>query len=134
MFDASLTTAYQLSITLNQVLLSLCDIIYSPYVPFLAENYEKENFDEIETSYNKINFILLILSSLLLVGFACSGKEFVNIWLGPDKEIVYYISVLFFFIWLSYGMVKFSTTLHRLEGKHYKSSLLYLFSFYCMLD
>lgn len=128
-FDASLTTAYQLSITLNQVLLSLCDIIYSPYVPFLAENYEKENFDEIETSYNKINFILLILSSLLLVGFACSGKEFVNIWLGPGKEIVYYISVLFFFIWLSYGMVKFSTTLHRLEGKHYKSSLLYLFSF-----
>lgn len=131
---ASLSTVYQLSVTLNQVLLSLSDTIYSPYLPFLAEDIENKNTEEVEKTYNRVSFLLLLISFLLLVGFVCCGKEFVNIWVGEEigvdnSQIVYYFTIITFSTWPLYGVAKFSTLLHRFSNKHKESALVYGISF-----
>ena len=123
---ASLTTMYQLGITLNQVLLSLADIIYAPFMPYIAEDVVSKNQDGIQKTYDRINLLLLLLSFLIFTGFASCGKEFVYIWVGKEKEIVYYFATILFGIWPLYGMVKFSNSVQRLSAKHYKSSILYV--------
>ena len=128
-FTASLTTIYQLSMTLNQVLLSLSDIIYAPYLPYLVDDIQEKRTDKVQRTYDKVNLFLLIMSFALLSGFAACGKEFVYLWLGDGKELVYYFTITIFLTWPLYSMVKFSTSLQRLYGKHVKSSLLYLASF-----
>lgn len=126
---ASLTTIYQLSLTLNQVLLSLSHITYSPYIPYFADDLANGDFKNIQKSYDKVNFILLFLSFILLVGFVSVGKEFVLLWVGEGKELVYYFTIINFSTWPLYGMVRFSTSLHLLSDKHKWTSLYYILSF-----
>lgn len=128
-FTAQLTTFYQLSMTFNQVLLSLSDIIYAPYFPYLAEDIQNGKKQNVQNTYNKVNLILLILAFLLLTGFVACGREFINIWLGDGYELVYYFTIIIFIAWPLYMMVKFSTSLQRLYSKHVKSSFLYIGSF-----
>lgn len=126
---ASLTTIYQLSITLNQVMLSLTDIIYAPFLPYIAEDVVSNNQDGVQKTYDRVNLLLLLLSFLIFTGFAVCGREFVYIWVGEQKEMVYYFSVLLFAIWPLYGTVKFSNSIQRLSAKHYKSTILFIMSF-----
>lgn len=126
---ASLTTLYQLGITLNQVLLSLADLFYAPYLPYLAEDIIREDKKKIQSTYNHVTFLLLFISFLIFTGFAACGNEFVYLWVGEDKEIVYYFATLLFATWPLYGMAKFSVYVHRLHNKHYKSAIIYLVSF-----
>lgn len=128
-FSASLTTIYQLSITLNQVLLSLADIIYAPYLPFIAEDVVNDDRKGIQLTYDKVNLLLLGVSYLVFTGFTACGKEFVYLWVGEGKEMVYYFSIVLFAVWPLYGMVKFSNAIQRLSSKHYKSTLLFVVSF-----
>ncbi len=126
---AELTTIYQLSMTLNQVLLSLCSTIYAPYLPYLTEDIVNNKTDEVQKTYDKVSKILLLLSFLLLVGFAACGKDFVYLWVGEGKEIVYYFTCIIFAAWPLYSMVMFSTLIHRASNKHVVSSLMHVASF-----
>ena len=126
---ASLTTIYQLSMTLNQVLLSLTDIIYAPYMPYIADDIVSGNQENVQKTFDKVNFLLLYLSFLVFTGFTACGKEFVVLWVGEGKELVYYFGVVLFALWPLYGMVKFSNSVQRLAAKHYRSTALFLISF-----
>jgi len=126
---ASLTTIYQLSNTLNQVLLSLADIIYAPFLPYIADDVVSNNQEGVQKTYDKVSLLLLLLSFLIFTGFAACGREFVYIWVGEGKEMVYYFGTILFAIWPLYGMVKFTNSIQRLSAKHYKSTILYIISF-----
>lgn len=127
--SASLTTMYQLSMTLNQFLLSLADIIYSPHIPYMAEDVVIGNKKGIQKTYDKVNTLLMLISFLIFVGFVSCGREFVRLWVGEGKDFVYYFTSILFAAWPLYGMTRFSTVIHRLTNKHYKSSLIYVISF-----
>ena len=128
-FSASLTTLYQLSLTLNQVLLSLSDIIYAPYMPYLAEDITNNNQENVQKTFNHVTFILIFIAFFILSGFVGCGKEFIHLWLGAERELVYYFVIILFSTWPLYGMVKFSILLHRLSNKHFISALLFVISF-----
>lgn len=129
LITASLTTIYQLGITLHQVMLSVVSLIYAPYAPYIAEEVYNDKTNEIQHTYNKVSLILLLISFLLFTGFAACGKEFITLWVGQGKETVYYFVVILFGIWPLYSAVLFSNAIHRLYGRHYKSSILFIVSF-----
>lgn len=126
---ASLATIYQLSITLNQVLLSLADLFYAPYIPYLSEMDVDEQHENIEKTYLKVSKILLFISLIVLTGFILVGKEFVVLWVGEEKIQLYYYTIAIFSVWPFYSVAKFSTSLHRIYGKHKISTIHYLISF-----
>lgn len=126
---ANFATIYQLSMTLNQILLSLENTLYAPYLPYLAEDIADSRTKQIQSTFDKISSILLLLSFTLLVGFTFVGKEFVEFWVGIDHIDVYYLTIIIFAAWPFYCIVGFSTSLHRLADVHRKTILFHLTSF-----
>lgn len=128
-FGAAYTTLYQLSMSINQVLLSLCDTLYAPYVPYISDDAKDNDVQSTQKTYNKVSFILLLLSFTLIIGFFACGKDFVILWLGEGRVDVYYYALVIFLAWPVYGIAKFSLQIHRAYNKHYLSALLFIASF-----
>jgi len=128
-FGAAYTTLYQLSMSINQVLLSLCDTLYAPYVPYLSDEAKNNDIAATQKTYDKVSFVLLLLCFSLIVGFFACGKDFVILWLGEERVSVYYFALVIFLAWPVYGIAKFSLQIHRAYNAHYRSTLLFLASF-----
>lgn len=128
-FSAIYTTIYQLSMSINQVLLSLCDTLYAPYIPYLSDDAKNNDIKSTQHTYDKVSFLLLLLSFTLIVGFFAAGKDFVILWLGETRIDVYYYALVIFLAWPVYCIAKFSLQIHRVYNKHYKSAILFVFSF-----
>lgn len=128
-FGAAYTTLYQLSMSINQVLLSLCDTLYAPYVPYISDDAKNNDVASTQQTYDKVSFLLLLLSFTLIIGFFAAGKDFVILWLGEARIDVYYYALIIFLAWPVYCIAKFSLQIHRAYNKHYKSALLFVLSF-----
>ena len=128
-FGAAYTTLYQLSMSINQVLLTLCDTLYAPYIPYISDDAKNQDLVATQKTYNKVSFILLFLSFTLIIGFFAAGKDFVTLWLGATRINVYYFALIIFLPWPLYAVAKFSLQIHRAYNKHYKSALLLIASF-----
>lgn len=131
---ASLSTVYQLSVIVNQVMILFSDTIYAPILPFIADDIEKGNTKEIQKTYDSVSFILLLLGFLLLSGFVACGREFINFWVGEElieseRNLLFWFTVISLTSLPLYVTGKFSTVIHRIANKHKESSVIYLLSF-----
>lgn len=110
---AEAVTVFQLSMTLNQVLLSASSVLYVPYLPAATEGYVDGDMKKVQTIFTRCSTVLAFVAFSILFGFAFAGKDFVYAWVGQEYEQVYLNTIIIFASWPIYGIARFSDSLSK---------------------
>ena len=94
MVNAESVTDYTLSKYFNTYFLALSVAISSSYVPKVHELVTSEKKEELSALFLKVCRSQMLVLFLVGGGFFAVGKEFMNLWLGPDKINIYYYALL----------------------------------------
>lgn len=110
---AEAVTIFQLSMTLNQVLLSASSVLYVPYLPAATEGYVDNDMKKVQSIFTRCSTVLAFISFSILFGFIFAGQDFVNAWVGEDYSQVYLNTIIIFAFWPVYGIARFSDSLSK---------------------
>ena len=110
-------TFYSLAIVFNAYIKTAVDSVSVLYTPKITEEATNNDHEKLQSTYDFVSKICIIILSLIVFGFVCCGREFIMMWLGADREEIYYYSLP-----LMLGMVflypqHFSIQVHRASGK-----------------
>ena len=94
MVNAQAVTDYTLAKYFNAYLLTLSVAISSTFVPKIHELVANNKKEELSELYLKISKSQMMIMFLVGGGFIAVGKEFMNIWLGIEKEYIYYYTIV----------------------------------------
>ena len=126
MTNAENVTIYTLSKYFVTYLVSLSVAISSTYAPKVHEYVNNGDMASINQLFSRVSRIQLIILLFVVGGFASSGHSFIRIWLGDEKEYIYYYSLVL----LSLNIVPMSCNLgievQRAMNKHKFRAILYL--------
>lgn len=119
-------TIYTVGITfysyLNEMT-SAISVVFTPKVHYLVAHDEHESVQKMFINVSKAQAIITVF---LFTGFLIAGREFIICWLGTEKTLSYYVSVMLLFA----AIVPFSQNLgievQRAYNKHQFRSIFYL--------
>ncbi len=94
MVNAQAVTDYTLAKYFNAYLLTLSVAISSTFVPKIHELVTNNKKEELSALYLKVSKSQMMIMFLVGGGFIAVGKEFMNIWLGIEKEYIYYYAIV----------------------------------------
>lgn len=94
MVNAEAVTDYTLAKYFNAYFLTISVAISSTYVPKIHELVANNDKKELSNLFLKISRSQMAIMFLVGGGFYACGKEFMNIWLGADKEYIYYYALI----------------------------------------
>lgn len=117
---------YTLAKYFNNYFLVLSAAISSTYVPKIHElvaNEDKENLSKLFLKICKSQMAVLFLTG---GGFFAVGKEFMNLWLGADKEYLYYYALIPVSLDMFTLSVNSCIEIQRAMNKHKFRAFLYV--------
>ncbi len=94
MVNAEAVTDYTLAKYFNAYFMTISIAISSTYVPKIHELVANNDKKELSALFLKISRSQMAVMFLVGGGFFACGKEFMNIWLGADKEYIYYYALI----------------------------------------
>ena len=120
-------TLYSLGHNINSYLQSLTNIFVVIYVKDLTDRYYGEKgLEDADSEQLNVGFVQTLLAFLVIGGFASCGIEFVAIWVGEERQIVFWIALALMLIYSPTYARGCATTIRRLEWIHKEAALLYL--------
>ena len=126
MVSAEAVTDYTLAKYFNAYLLTLSVAISSTFVPKIHELVVNDKRDELNALYLKVSTSQMAIMFLVGGGFFAVGKEFMGLWLGVEKEYIYYYAL----IPIALDMVALSCNtcieIQRAMNKHKFRAFLYI--------
>ena len=126
MVNAESVTDYTLSKYLTSYFLTLSVAISSTYVPKIHELVANNDKKNLSSLFLKISRSQMLVMFLVGGGFFAVGLEFTNLWLGAEKEYIYYYSLI------PIGLDMFTLTVNscievqRAMNKHKFRAFLYV--------
>ena len=91
----ALVTVYSMGLLIFGMYESLSTSISAIILPTVTDLLKRdEDGEKIQSLIIKVGRIQFLLLGAVVVGFACIGKSFINIWLGKRYEDVYIISLI----------------------------------------
>lgn len=91
----ALVTVYSMGLLIFGMYESLSTSISAIILPTVTDLLKRdEDGEKIQSLIIKVGRIQFLLLGAVVVGFACVGKSFINIWLGKKYEDVYIISLI----------------------------------------
>ena len=126
MVSAEAVTDYTLAKYFNAYLLTLSVAISSTFVPKIHELVANDKREELNALYLKVSTSQMAIMFLVGGGFFAVGKEFMGLWLGVEKEYIYYYAL----IPIALDMVALSCNtcieIQRAMNKHKFRAFLYI--------
>lgn len=126
MVNAEAVTDYTLAKYFNAYLLTLSVAISSTFVPKIHELVANNKKEELNALYLKVSTSQMAVMFLVGGGFFAVGKEFMGLWLGMEKEYIYYyalIPIALDMVALSYNTC---IEIQRAMNKHKFRAFLYI--------
>lgn len=123
----SMVAVYSLAIMLMNLYLSMSTSFNSVLLPRLtAMSTKKDNDEEISNLFIKTGRLQFCILALILTGFIVLGKQFINLWAGPDYHESYIITLIFFITLLCPLIQNVGLTILVARGQQKFRSLIYL--------
>ena len=125
MVNAESVTDYTLSRYFNTYFLALSAAISSSYVPKVHELVANNKKEELNALFLKVCRSQMLVLFLVGGGFFAVGKEFMNLWLGPDKVYIYYYALVPISMEMFTLTVNTCIEIQRAMNKHKFRAFLY---------
>ena len=119
---------YGLSVQIISYIEPLTLAISSVFLPRITRFAygEKDSTEKINYLFKKVGKYQALLITLVLIGFIFFGKQFINLWVGEEYSIAYYIIIILICaIWTQSIMTVGTSTLKAI-GKHNYQAFIYL--------
>lgn len=126
MVNAESVTDYTLSKYLTSYFLTLSIAISSTYVPKIHELVANNDKEKLSSLFLKICRSQMMVMFLVGGGFFAVGLEFTNLWLGAEKEYIYYYSLVPIALDMFTLTVNSCIEVQRAMNKHKFRALLYI--------
>ena len=126
MVNAEAVTDYTLSKYLTSYFLTLSVAISSTYVPKIHELVANNDKQSLSTLFLKISRSQMLVMFLVGGGFFAVGLEFTNLWLGAEKEYIYYYSLIPISLDMFTLTVNSCIEVQRAMNKHKFRAILYI--------
>ena len=126
MVNAEAVTDYTLAKYFNNYFLVLSASISSTYVPKIHELVTNEDQKSLNNLFLKICRSQMLLLFLVGGGFFAVGKEFMNLWLGADREYLYYYTLIPVSLDMFTLSVNSCIEIQRAMNKHKFRAFLYV--------
>lgn len=115
---AELVTVYQLGMSFNTYFNELSTAINSVFIPKINRYVVNQDTKGVDYVFLNMSLIQNIIVFLVIGGFVVCGKDFITLWVGPEKISVYWIALVLLLL-SSYPCVSYSTvTIKRAMNKH----------------
>ena len=120
-------TLYGLGHNVSSYLQNFTNIFVVIHVKDLTDHYYGNGgISSADSKQLKIGLIQTLLTFLIIGGFASCGIEFVTIWVGEERQSVFWIALVLMIIYSPTYCRGCAVTIRRLEGIHKEASLFYL--------
>ena len=107
---------------------SVSTTISGLFLPKITKMLEEKNSDEkISELFIKVSRIQIYLMMLILSGFVILGRQFLNLWVGPEYKDVYYIILLIIVPSLIPLTQNIGISVIQAKNQHQFRSVVYLF-------
>ena len=94
---AKLVAVYGIAIQIQQMYMSFSTAISGILLPRITSLTTQKNSDKlISDLFIKTGRLQFIIMSFILSGFIVFGRQFINLWVGKEYDLAYFICVLFF--------------------------------------
>ena len=87
-------SVYSIGIYFSQYFTELSCAMSGVFLPKIVNYYENGKSSEISDLFNKVGRLQMILLFLVLGGYICLGKEFINLWVGTTYNDSYLIGII----------------------------------------
>lgn len=127
MVGTAAVAVFAVAIQLQHLYLQFSSSISSVFLPKVTSLVTKSNDrTAISDLFIRTGRIQYIVMALILSGFIAFGRQFINLWAGPDYEDVYIICVLFFVSLLIPLIQNLGITILQARNQMKFRSLLYI--------
>ena len=126
MVNAEAVTDYTLSKYFNVYFITLSVSISSTYVPKIHELVTNDDKKSLSALFLKICRSQMLILFLVGGGFFAVGKEFMNLWLGAEKEHLYYYALVPISLDMFTLSVNSCIEIQRAMNKHKFRAFLYI--------
>lgn len=127
--NIAIVGVYSISSQLVNQFLIICSTFSAVFLPNLTEmvteDKGKEKINEFFTKSSRYQFILV---SMIILNYIFLGKQFINLWVGPEMQDAYYYGLVVF---ISLTIPMFQTTGYQIlyaMNKHKARSIIYIFN------
>ena len=117
---------YTLALSIVTIASTCSSMIYTPFIPTIFSNEANGKRDDNLRLYDLITFAQLSLWLFIAGGFISCGKEFVYLWVGEKREIVYYICSSLFIVRSIESCSGPTRDMMRASNKHIQRAILAL--------
>lgn len=87
-------SVYSIGIYFSQYFTELSCAMSGVFLPKIMDLYQKGEKDEISDLFNKVGRLQMALLFLVLGGYVCLGREFINLWVGSTYKDSYLIGII----------------------------------------
>lgn len=87
-------SVYSIGVYFSQYFTELSCAMSGVFMPKIMTLYQKGEQREISNLFNRVGRLQMALLFLVLGGYVCLGKEFINLWVGPTYQDSYWIGIL----------------------------------------
>lgn len=98
--------------TIEGYIFTVTTALNGMFMPTVSKMYslDKENNTEVSNLFIKVGKIQYIINSLIIVGFICTGKSFIELWLGKDYQVSYFCIIMVIIPGLFYNSLQIANT------------------------
>lgn len=126
---AEAVTLFQISTIFSTYLNSITTAVTGVFAPRLTEDAVNGRMDDVQYVHDFVIKVVTILMCLVVFGFASTGKEFIQAWIGVEKVEVFYFSLAIMASNLLLASQSFSFYIQRALNKNLIPALLYTLAF-----
>lgn len=124
--DAQSVAIYQTGMIFKNYLLILSVSISSAFATKINEAVVNNDIKRVNLIFRKVSKIQIILILFIVGGFATFGKSFVNLWLGEDYLMSFYVALILFILSSIPYTENVSIEIQRAMNKHKFRAILYV--------
>lgn len=118
-------TIYQMGATFSSYMSTMSVAVSSPFAPSINEYVAKGDDDKINDIYTKVSRIQLIVVTMVAFGFLACGREFIDLWIGAERERAYYVGSVLLLIDICPLSLNASIEIQRARNKHLFRAIVY---------
>lgn len=124
--DAHSVAIYQAGMIFKNYLLMLSVSISSAFSTKINGAVVDNNTDRVNAIFRKVSKIQIILILFIIGGFATFGQSFVDLWLGEDYSMSFYVALILFVLSSIPYTENVSIEVQRAMNKHKFRAILYV--------